>query len=95
MPPSVQLELVMIEGTVFENADAANFASTPFGSSKGCVETKGLYLAPQVGLEPTTLRLTAEPLVAASCCKYETYEYKKPIVALIGGTLGGQAETSS
>src|SRR5450759_2577067 len=27
-------------------------------------------LAPQVGLEPTTLRLTAEPLVAASRCKH-------------------------
>ena len=29
---------------------------------KGYVEKKGLKLAPQVGLEPTTLRLTAEPL---------------------------------
>jgi len=28
--------------------------------SRGCVETKGFELAPQVGLEPTTLRLTAE-----------------------------------
>src|ERR1017187_1344724 len=28
--------------------------------SRGCVENKGLILAPQVGLEPTTLRLTAE-----------------------------------
>jgi hypothetical protein len=27
---------------------------------RGCVETKGFELAPQVGLEPTTLRLTAE-----------------------------------
>src|ERR1039457_7444013 len=33
--------------------------------SSGYVETKGLVLAPQVGLEPTTLRLTAERL--ASC----------------------------
>ena len=31
--------------------------------SRGYVETKGLILAPQVGLEPTTLRLTAEPVV--------------------------------
>ena len=31
-----------------------------------CVEKEGLRLAPQVGLEPTTLRLTAERLVAAS-----------------------------
>ena len=29
-------------------------------------------LAPQVGLEPTTLRLTAEQLVAASHCKHKT-----------------------
>ena len=29
-------------------------------SARGCVETEGLDLAPQVGLEPTTLRLTAE-----------------------------------
>src|ERR1035437_1920907 len=28
--------------------------------SRGYVENKGLKLAPQVGLEPTTLRLTAE-----------------------------------
>ena len=34
--------------------------------SRTCVEYKGLILAPQVGLEPTTTRLTAEPLVAAS-----------------------------
>ncbi len=35
--------------------DAATGAFT-----NGCVETEGLVLAPQVGLEPTTLRLTAE-----------------------------------
>src|SRR5580693_9010336 len=29
-------------------------------SSMGCIETKGLVLAPQPGLEPGTLRLTAE-----------------------------------
>ena len=29
-------------------------------SSMGCVGNKGFVLAPQVGLEPTTLRLTAE-----------------------------------
>jgi hypothetical protein len=28
--------------------------------SKTCVENEGVGLAPQVGLEPTTLRLTAE-----------------------------------
>ena len=39
--------------------------------------------------KPTTLRLTAEQLVAASCCKHETCTQEKRIVALIGGTLGG------
>src|ERR1700678_4480954 len=29
-------------------------------SSNGCIENKGLRLAPRVGFEPTTLRLTAE-----------------------------------
>jgi len=29
-------------------------------SSNGCVENRELGLAPQVGLEPTTLRLTAQ-----------------------------------
>jgi hypothetical protein len=28
--------------------------------SKVCVENKGVKVAPQVGFEPTTLRLTAE-----------------------------------
>jgi hypothetical protein len=35
---------------------------------KGYFENKELYLAPQVGLDPTTLRLTAELLVVASRC---------------------------
>ena len=29
-------------------------------------------LAPQVGFEPTTLRLTADTVIAASFCKYKT-----------------------
>ena len=33
---------------------------------------RGKELAPQVGLEPTTLRLTAERLVAASRCNHKT-----------------------
>src|ERR1017187_3058594 len=37
---------------------------------------------------PTTLRLTAEPLVAASRCKHEAYARKMQIIGLIGGTLG-------
>src|ERR1035437_6324075 len=41
------------------------------------------------GDSPTTLPLTAEGLVAASRCKHKAYTRKKPIIALIGGTLGG------
>ncbi len=58
------------------------------------MEPKDLELAPQVGLEPTTLRLTAEPVVAASRCKHETCTHKMPIIALIGGTLGGLSDAS-
>ena len=57
--------------------------------SMACVEIKGVILAPQVGLEPTTLRLTAERLLAASRCKHDTYACKKSILVVIGGTLGG------
>ena len=35
---------------------------------KGYVEKEGLKLAPQVGLEPTTLRLTAEETIAEPRC---------------------------
>jgi hypothetical protein len=48
-------------------------------------------LAPQVGLEPTTLRLTAEPVIAASRCKHKTYTGERPGFAEIRGTLGGRA----
>src|ERR1035441_8822226 len=40
-------------------------------------------------LEPTTLRLTAERLIAASHCKHKTYTREKPIILEFGGTLGG------
>src|SRR5260370_14984499 len=36
------------------------------------VEKKGVSLAPQVGFEPTTLRLTAEWLIGTSRGKHET-----------------------
>jgi hypothetical protein len=45
-------------------------------------------LAPQVGLEPTTLRLTADPLVAASRCKHNTYARERQVFPEFGGTLG-------
>jgi len=53
-----------------------------------CIETKGLVPAPQVGLEPTTLRLTALRVVAASRCKHKTYTRKNPSLPEFGGTLG-------
>src|ERR1017187_3872461 len=45
-------------------------------------------VAPQVGLEPTTLRLTAERLVAASRCKHKTWTRQNLVFPEIGGTLG-------
>ncbi len=43
-----------------------------FEAVKRNLETvRGGVLAPQVGFEPTTLRLTAERVVAASRCKHE------------------------
>src|ERR1035438_1793094 len=56
--------------------------------SRGYVENKGVKLAPQVGFEPTTLRLTAEWLVAASRCNQKAYRFIMPVFAEIGGTLG-------
>lgn len=55
--------------------------------SMGYVETKGDGLAPQVGFEPTALRLTADQVVAASHCKHEAYTCKKPIILEFWGTL--------
>ena len=43
----------------------------------------------QLGSWPTTLRLTAELVVAASRCKHETYTREKSIIVLIGGDPGG------
>jgi hypothetical protein len=40
--------------------------------AKGCVETEGFILAPQVGLEPTTLRLTAAWCPEGQCIEPET-----------------------
>jgi hypothetical protein len=57
-------------------------------SSNGCVEKKRDILAPQVGFEPTTLRLTAEQLIAASLCKQKSCRRKSVIFREFGGTLG-------
>jgi hypothetical protein len=62
--------------------------------SKACIENKGFILAPQVGFEPTTLRLTAEQLVAASRCKQKACRSKEGIFGEIGGSLGGLPEPS-
>jgi hypothetical protein len=44
----------------FTFVGAVKRGATKGVSSNGCVGNMGLSLAPQVGLEPTTLRLTAE-----------------------------------
>ena len=46
-------------------------------------------LAPQVGLEPTTLRLTAERLVAASRCKNNYLHARKADYRVNWGDSGG------
>ena len=43
---------------------------------RGCVENKGVRLA-QVGFEPTTLRLTAEPVAVTSRCKHKYLHARK------------------
>ena len=50
-------------------------------------------LAPQVGLEPTTLRLTAEWLVAASHCKHNCLCARKPDFGGNWGNSGGTRPT--
>src|ERR1017187_4665520 len=46
-------------------------------------------------LQPTTLRLTAERLIAASRCKHKTYTREKPIILEFGGDFGGTPDASS
>ncbi len=53
------------------------------------VGVEPIYLAPQVGLEPTTLRLTAEWLVAASHCKQKELGMQKADLARNWGDSGG------
>ena len=52
------------------------------------IEKKGLNLAPQVGFEPTTLRLTAEQLIAASRCKHNYLDARKADCRGNRGILG-------
>src|SRR6185312_14115156 len=54
--------------------------------SEGCMSMKSL--APQVGFEPTTLRLTAEPVPAASRYKQKTCTVRNIFWGGIGGTVG-------
>jgi len=56
---------------------------------RGYVENEGVKLAPQVGFEPTTLRLTADTVVAASRCKHEYLDARKPDFAGNWGDSGG------
>src|ERR1022692_3290888 len=46
-------------------------------------------LAPQVGFEPTTLRLTAEWLIGASRCKHNYLGARKGNIRGIWGDFGG------
>jgi hypothetical protein len=46
-------------------------------------------MAPRVGLEPQTLRLTAEQLVAASRCKHGGLRVQKPDFFVNWGGLWG------
>jgi hypothetical protein len=49
-------------------------------------------LAPQVGLEPTTLRLTAERLIVASRCKRKYLDARKRDFPGNWGDFGGTRE---
>src|SRR5579872_5418353 len=63
------------------------------------IESACCSLAPQVGLEPTTLRLTAERSFVASRCKhnylYARFEVCRRIWGDSGGTLGGLSRSLS
>jgi hypothetical protein len=61
--------------------------------TRTCVENRGFILAPQVGFEPTTLRLTAERLVGTSRCKQKACTFNMAVLPEIGGTLGVPPET--
>jgi hypothetical protein len=51
------------------------------------------FTALKLRLEPTTLRLTAERLEAASRCKHKAYTRKNRVLPEFGGTLGGLLQT--
>jgi hypothetical protein len=56
--------------------------------SRLSVEEEG-GMAPQVGLEPTTLRLTAEPLIDASHCKHKYLDVRESDYCGNWGDSGG------
>src|SRR5438105_94183 len=62
--------------------------------SKACIENKGVGLAPQVGLEPTTLRLTAEWPFVTSRCKHDDLRTRFASSGGIWGDFGGTAVSS-
>jgi hypothetical protein len=68
----------------------ANSAFLPLTGRQ--MSSKVKSLAPQVGFEPTTLRLTAEWLVAASRGKQKACRFIMPVFAEIGGTQGDSPE---
>jgi hypothetical protein len=73
--------------SIFARQRRANAASRV--TSNGCIENKGLRLAPRVGFEPTTLRLTAYRLVAASRCKHEDLRVQEVDFSGNWGDSGG------
>ena len=98
-PPAEQRRLlkIIIEKATWKNAELETTLRNPFEKLRG-IEPRNPHktkeewigwggneeLAPQVGFEPTTLRLTADPVVAAS--QYLTRE--KSIYRVNWGTLG-------
>ena len=54
-----------------------------------CVGNKGLRVAPQVGLEPTTLRLTAEWPFVVSRCKHNHLHARNADYRVNWGDSGG------
>src|ERR1039457_7206029 len=61
--------------------------SAVLARSKACKCLK--RLAPQVGLEPTTLRLTAEWLIVASRCKHNYLDARNADYCVNWGDFGG------
>ena|ERR1039458_1993066 len=58
------------------------------------MKSLGCDMAPQVGLEPTTLRLTAEAVVAALRYRHKAYGHAMPIIVEFRGDSRGTRHAS-